>query len=134
MGLKGGPKNLKNKWSLLACTPKGLHAPRYKIWFQGYPYFLPLKHFFYRERPTSYRLRKKQIIFGDVYRNRQRGVARPDTHITLTRVSCSIPTPSSNFGWGYGGHISLAETYPIPEVSSAEADQGACPLVFSHAP
>ena len=37
MQVRKRPIQKEDKWSLFACTPKGLHAPRYKIEFRGYP-------------------------------------------------------------------------------------------------
>jgi len=53
----------------------------------------------------------------------------PPTHITLTRESYSSPTPSSNHGREYGGHIPLAETYFIPKVFLPKQTTGHAPWV-----
>ena len=56
----------------------------------------------------------------------------PPTHIISTRESCSRITPSSNHGWGYRLVIFSRGNLPYTRSFPAEADQGACPLGFSH--
>ena len=57
---------------------------------------------------------------------------RSPTHITLTRESCSRITPSSNHGRVYRLVIFSRGNLPYTQSFPAEADQGACPLGFSH--
>ena len=82
------------------CTPKGLHAPRYKIWFQGSPSKSskpPTGHqrLFNSQSKMTHSL-ALSIEINNVY---------DATHslITLTRVSYSNPTPS--FAWNGGTEV-----------------------------
>lgn len=52
------------------------------------------------------------------------------THITLTRESCSSPTPSSNHEREYEGHIPFAESYRISEVFLSKQTRVHAPWVW----
>ena len=107
------------------------------------PLNLQTKHLFYQERPTSYRLPKIVLFteqmkhfFGDVYRNKQRGVARSDTRHNFDKsilFQTSNPLPHSNFGRGYGGHILSRKPILYPEFS-CRSRPGCMPPGFQSRP
>ena len=52
-----------DQWPLLAYTPKGLHAPRYKVQFQGCPY-LSFKTFVLMGEACLFQVIQKMVLFA----------------------------------------------------------------------
>jgi len=100
------------------CMPPGI-----KQSFEVTPQFANKTCLFYQERSTSYRLPKIVLFtaqtkhfFDDVYWNKQRWVVMlSNPHNFDKRILFQSNTLFQS-RMEYGGHIPLAETYPIPEV------------------
>jgi len=131
----------KKKWSLFACMPKGLHAPRYKTEFQGHLLFfrqnicfirrgLPLigyQRLFYSQRKQN----TSSAMSTEIDKGEWHTLS---THITLTRESHSSPTPFSNHRREYGLIIYLSRKPTLYPKFSCRSKPGCMPPGFQSRP